>query len=659
MLPRGFVLLLSLSVWISSTCWEKVLAQQASFQLNITTTPPTCEGDKGIIVVNPSGGKAPYSYSFDGSPPQYSGILAIGDGTVHYIEVTDAVGTKVTTTVTLPKGDIPSISVTNVIPISGCGMSDGVISVQGSGGTPPYTYSTDKNIWSYRQDFVGLSAGYYILFVKDAKGCIQFTTYNLKDCVNPTISVGNSICGSGGVINIMVSGTNPPYTYSLTGVSYQSIGTFTQLAPQTYTVRIRDGNGATYLCHAVVLDQCGLEVTAQVQEAGCGRQDAGIFVTASRGVAPYLYSIDGVHFQSGSTFMGLMAGRYSVLVVDAAGNREIVTVQVADNCQSTLSATTDPTVPTCGKPNATVTVTARGGTAPYQYNLDGGSFQNSNVFPGVAPGVHHLSVKDAVGAVVTVSAQVQATTGVTADGGGDLSLCEGQTARIMATSNGASFSWAPAAGLDDATLLQPRASPSTNTTYTLTARTGVCAAMATVNVIVHSDPRVYIGDDTSILKGQPLPLHAVDINNTGFDSWSWDPPEGLDNAHVQAPVAHPVEDVVYTVVASTASGCSARARIGVKVFSVAGIFVPNAFTPNGDGHNDVLRAIPMGIREFGYFAVWNRWGQRVFYTKDPAIGWDGTVGGRPGEAGAFIWKVSGIDYKGDKVLREGTVFLIR
>ena len=69
MLPGGFTLLLSLSVGIS---------------LNITITPPTCEGDKGIIVVNPSGGTAPYSYSFDGSPPQYSGILAVGDGTVHY-----------------------------------------------------------------------------------------------------------------------------------------------------------------------------------------------------------------------------------------------------------------------------------------------------------------------------------------------------------------------------------------------------------------------------------------------------------------------------------------------------------------------------------------------------------------------------------------------
>ena len=70
-------------------------------------------------------------------------------------------------------------------------------------------------------------------------------------------------------------------------------------------------------------------------------------------------------------------------------------------------------------------------------------------------------------------------------------------------------------------------------------------------------------------------------------------------------------------------------------------------------------AIPVGIREFKYFGVWNRWGQRIFFTTNPSIGWDGTIGGRWGETGAFVWKAAGTDYKGDLVQREGTVFLIR
>jgi gliding motility-associated-like protein len=149
------------------------------------------------------------------------------------------------------------------------------------------------------------------------------------------------------------------------------------------------------------------------------------------------------------------------------------------------------------------------------------------------------------------------------------------------------------------------------------------------------------------------------MSNSGFDSWQWSPPDDLDNPSSQDPVAHPEKSTTYTVTAATDEGCTATASVSIKVFTVANIFVPNAFTPNGDGHNDVLRAIPIGIKAFGYFAVWNRWGQRVFYTTDPAVGWDGSVGGRLGEAGAFVWKVSGIDYKGDQVQQEGTVLLVR
>jgi gliding motility-associated-like protein len=178
-------------------------------------------------------------------------------------------------------------------------------------------------------------------------------------------------------------------------------------------------------------------------------------------------------------------------------------------------------------------------------------------------------------------------------------------------------------------------------------------------VVVRPTPVLSAGQDTSILAGQSFTLHAEDISNSDFNSWQWSPPDGLDNPSSQDPVAHPEKSTTYTVTAATDGECPATASVSIKVFSTANIFVPNAFTPNGDGHNDVLRAIPIGIKVFGYFSVWNRWGQRVFYTTDPAIGWDGSTGGRPGEAGAFIWKVSGIDYKGDQVQQEGTVVLIR
>jgi gliding motility-associated-like protein len=89
------------------------------------------------------------------------------------------------------------------------------------------------------------------------------------------------------------------------------------------------------------------------------------------------------------------------------------------------------------------------------------------------------------------------------------------------------------------------------------------------------------------------------------------------------------------------------------------LFVPNAFTPNGDGHNDVLRVIPIGIRALNYFTVFNRWGQRVFTTTDPGTGWDGTVNGVLQPVGTYVWMAGGVNYKGEVVERKGVVVLIR
>ncbi|MBL7749995.1 MAG: gliding motility-associated C-terminal domain-containing protein, partial [Chitinophagaceae bacterium] len=89
------------------------------------------------------------------------------------------------------------------------------------------------------------------------------------------------------------------------------------------------------------------------------------------------------------------------------------------------------------------------------------------------------------------------------------------------------------------------------------------------------------------------------------------------------------------------------------------IYVPSAFTPNGDGKNDILRALPAGVQQFLYFRVYNRWGQLVFQTQDHRIGWDGKINGQIPPTGTFVWVAEGIDYLGQRILRKGTVVLIR
>ncbi len=171
--------------------------------------------------------------------------------------------------------------------------------------------------------------------------------------------------------------------------------------------------------------------------------------------------------------------------------------------------------------------------------------------------------------------------------------------------------------------------------------------------------KIFPGNDTSVIVNQSVQLAALDINNSGFDSYSWSPPFGLNNPYAQNPVAMISSDITYTVTATTSEGCEGKGSISFKTYPVSDIFVPNAFTPNGDGPNDVLKAIPIGIKSFKYFAVYNRWGQMIFKTTSQGSGWDGTINGLPQQTGGFVWMAEGVDYKDATIHKNGSVLLIR
>ena len=100
--------------------------------------------------------------------------------------------------------------------------------------------------------------------------------------------------------------------------------------------------------------------------------------------------------------------------------------------------------------------------------------------------------------------------------------------------------------------------------------------------------------------------------------------------------------------------------IDVKVYKLKpGFYVPNAFTPNGDGLNDVLRPVPVGLKSIKYFNVYNRAGQLIFTTHIFMKGWDGTYKGNPQDSGVFVWTAEGQDYMGNVIKGKGSFTLIR
>ncbi|MBK6634037.1 MAG: gliding motility-associated C-terminal domain-containing protein [Chitinophagaceae bacterium] len=155
--------------------------------------------------------------------------------------------------------------------------------------------------------------------------------------------------------------------------------------------------------------------------------------------------------------------------------------------------------------------------------------------------------------------------------------------------------------------------------------------------------------------GEPLYLQA-----SGGATYTWSPATWLNNPAIGNPVALPQDDISYTVTATTAQGCVDTDIINIKLYKMdPDLYVPSAFTPNGDGNNDILKPILLGMRELHFFKVFNRNGQLVFSTTTKNDGWDGRFNGKSQDAGTFVWMAEGINFRGELRQKKGTSILIR
>ena len=153
-----------------------------------------------------------------------------------------------------------------------------------------------------------------------------------------------------------------------------------------------------------------------------------------------------------------------------------------------------------------------------------------------------------------------------------------------------------------------------------------------------------------IVANTPVPLHARQFGDTIL----WKPGNFLNEVNSYTPVFTGTSEQSYAIEIRTAAGCLTVDEQTVKIVSRADIFVPTAFTPNRDGHNDVLRPILYGIKELRYFRVYNRWGQLIFESKDGNLGWDGTSHGSILANQVVVWVAEGIGTDGKTYFRKGT-----
>lgn len=456
-------------------------------------------------------------------------------------------------------------------------------------------------------------------------------------------------------------------------------------------------------------------------------------------LAPVEYSINNSVWQPGNIFTGLPVGVYRIKVRDATGCMDSLDVSITQLYPDFLISNIQTQAASCsGSPDGMITINLAGGKNPYQYSLDGITFQSNNVFY-VTAGTYSVFVKDDNNcAAFQSSIVIPLNNTVSLEAGTDKTICEGKSVQLNTVSNANSFAWWPTLALDNALLQNPVANPAGTIKYYVTATTGICNRVDSVTVFVNPAPVPNAGPDSTIcfgrniqlrgsggvsyfwtpasslnnnrlqnpttvslpgnityslhvvdangcnsLKkdevlitvtkqavvdagrdtvlgiGQPIQLHANDLNFVGFTQYNWTPAYGLNNPQIANPLVNLDRDITYTIEARTAIGCLATDQVTIKVYRGPDIYVPNAFTPNGNALNDVLRAFPVGITEFRYFRIYDRWGSLVFSTTNPAIGWDGRIKGSAQPVSTFVWVAEGVAYTGKLIQRKGTVTLIK
>ncbi len=245
--------------------------------------------------------------------------------------------------------------------------------------------------------------------------------------------------------------------------------------------------------------------------------------------------------------------------------------------------------------------------------------------------------------------------------GPDVSICYNTSVQLNGAVTASNFYWRPQGSLNNPNILNPIAHPALSTKYILTATDTLgCPKPGYDTVIVSVRPKVKAsaGRDTMIVFGQPLQLNA-----SGGENFLWTPSDYLNNTSVSNPVAKinsSIDSIRYKVYVTDLLGCLDSASLLVKIFRTnPQIFVPTGFTPNGDGLNDVLKPIAVGVERIEYFSVYNRWGQLVFTTTINGQGWDGQIGGKPQTTNTYVWMVKAVDYTGKPVFQKGTATLIR
>ena len=329
-----------------------------------------------------------------------------------------------------------------------------------------------------------------------------------------------------------------------------------------------------------------------------------------------------------------------------------LTIQVLANPVTTATANT----PLCEGNN--MVLTASGGSQ-YQWTGPNGFSATGNIIPvnnikTSESGKYYALVTNAGGCThldsVAISININPVAGITFS---KANICSGDKIQLE-SSGGNSYRWLPASGLSSAAIFNPIASPADTIQYmVIVSNQFACTDTAFIDITVIERPRANAGPDKIIITGSQVQLSGI---VSGQDiSYSWSPAVNINNPLALQPIVTPPVDIDYVLNVVSNAGCGTATDI-VHVFVYKDIYIPTGFTPNADGVNDTWYIPALSAFTNFNLSVFNRYGQRVFQTKDINLAWDGKYKGLLQPSGAYVYI---LDMKEGSAVMKGTFLIIR
>lgn len=652
-------------------CNAPVTVSQQVYVLGITTTVSdiTCYGfNNGSATTIGSGGGS-YSYSWNTIPAQNSATvsnLAPGE----YIVTVSSPNTQCSIS------DTVTISEPTLIVLSGnytdasCGNNNGSANVSANGGTGALSYQWNTNPVQNINSISNLSLGSYTCTVTDQNGCTADTTYqivNVGSNMSATVSTTDAACngGSDGTATINMAGGISPYSFVWTP-SVSGASTATGLMAGIYQVDITDNTGCVKSIQFTISEPLAITATASITDASCfAGSDGSILATASGGSGSYNYQWQSPVVNN-ALISAMPAGIYNLVITDIHGCQGQASFSISQPAVINAGLTV---LNRCLPLKGDITSNTGGGVPPYNYSWSPGG-GNTPGASALSDGWYKVVISDSHGCTITDSAEVHAVNGSEIDFIYDKSvscppLCVNYTALHLSNDSILFYQWNFG---DGQTAYNTNLSHCYNNSgvYSVGLMAVNVQACTTLinksNIIeVYPSPKADFTYDSSNVITVQTDVNFFDISEGSPVKWLWQFGDN-DSSVIQHPVAVFPDTGVYLIqlVIVNEKGCRDTIAKPVHVYDPYAFYVPNSFTPDGDGLNDMF--IPFGrqISSLNYeFVIFDRWGEEIFRSNNLKEGWDGKVNGHITETGVYVYKLSCEDIFKVKHTYVGIVNLLR